>query len=78
MKDTHNVKIMISGEKGFPQTEAENIIKQLKTLEKCYEPELFRIIIKNLLPEYKYFIDTNNTFLNFKTKKKLSNYKFQN
>jgi len=78
IKETHNEKIMISGEKGFSQSEAENIIKQLKTLDKCYEPELFRINIKNLIPEYKYFMDTNNTFINFNTKKKLSNYKFQN
>jgi FlaA1/EpsC-like NDP-sugar epimerase len=77
IRETHNEKIMISAEKGFHHSEAENIIKQLKTLEKSYEPELFRIVIKNLIPEYQYFMDTNNTFINFKAQKNISKYKFQ-
>jgi hypothetical protein len=52
MKETHHEKIMISKEAKVLIAETENIIEKLKSLEGFYEPELFRVVIKDLIPEY--------------------------
>jgi FlaA1/EpsC-like NDP-sugar epimerase len=77
MKETHHEKIMISKEIKVPLIEAENIVEKLMTLEGFYEPELFRIVIKDLLPEYQ-ITEGNNKVVNLSTAKKTNKYKFQN
>jgi hypothetical protein len=57
--------------------EAQNIIERLQTLRGIYEPELYRILIKELVPEYK-SVAGNSKIINFNTGKILSNYNFQN
>lgn len=53
MKETHHEKIMISKENKVAIAEAENIIEKLKSLDGFYDPDLFRVVIKDLIPEYQ-------------------------
>jgi FlaA1/EpsC-like NDP-sugar epimerase len=53
MKDTYHEKIMISKEPSKNAAEAKNIIEKLQSLEGFYDPELYQMIIKSLLPEYQ-------------------------
>ena len=77
MKETHHEKIMISNENNFHLSEAENIIEKLKSLEGFYEPEMFRVVIKDLLPEFK-SVAGNNKVVNFRAGNKINQYKYQN
>jgi FlaA1/EpsC-like NDP-sugar epimerase len=77
MKETHHEKIMISKEIKVPLIEAENIVEKLMTLEGFYEPEFFRIVIKDLLPEYQ-ITEGNNKVVKLSEAKKKNQYKFQN
>ena len=77
MKETHHEKIMISKESMVELQEAENIISKLRSLEGFYEPELFRVVIKDLIPEYQ-SVAGNSKVVNFKTGKKINQYKYQN
>jgi len=77
MKETHHEKIMISKEIKVPLVEAENIVEKLMSLEGLYEPELFRIVIKDLLPEYQ-ITEGNNKVVKLSGAKKTNQYKFQN
>jgi len=77
MKETHHEKIMISKESMVQLQEAENIISKLKSLEGFYEPELFRVVIKDLIPEYQ-SVAGNSKVVNFTTGKKINQYKYQN
>ena len=77
MKETHHEKIMISKESMVQLQEAENIIAKLKSLEGFYEPELFRVVIKDLIPEYQ-SVAGNTKVVNFTTGKKINQYKYQN
>jgi len=77
MKETHHEKIMISKESMVQLQEAENIIAKLKSLEGFYQPELFRVVIKDLIPEYQ-SVAGNTKVVNFTTGKKINQYKYQN
>jgi len=77
MKETHHEKIMISAENKVTQSDADFIIDKLKSLEGFYEPELFRDLIKELLPEYQ-SVKGNSKNENFVTSNKINQYKFQN
>jgi FlaA1/EpsC-like NDP-sugar epimerase len=77
MKETHHEKIMISTENNFPITAATDIIQKLKSLEGYFDPELYRVVLKDLIPEYK-SVAGNNKTVNFKVGKKINQYKFQN
>ena len=77
MKDTHHEKIMISNENNFQFSEAERIIEKLKSLEGFYEPEMFRVVIKDLLPEFQ-SVAGNNKVVNFRAGRKINQYKYQN
>lgn len=77
MKETHHEKIMISKESMVELQAAENIISKLKSLEGFYEPELFRVVIKDLIPEYQ-SVAGNSKVVNFTTGKKVNQYKYQN
>ena len=77
MKETHHEKIMISKESIHAISEAENIISKLQTLENFYEPELFRIIIKELLPEYQ-SVMADGKVVNFRSGKRINQYNYQN
>jgi hypothetical protein len=68
---------MISKEIKVPLVEAENIVEKLMSLEGFYEPELFRIVIKDLLPEYQ-ITEGNNKVVKLSGAKKTNQYKFQN
>jgi len=68
---------MISKESMVQLQEAENIIAKLKSLEGFYEPELFRVVIKDLIPEYQ-SVAGNTKVVNFTTGKKINQYKYQN
>ena len=77
MKETHHEKIMISKENMVHFIEAENIIEKLKSLEGYYDPELFRVVIKDLLPEFK-SVAGNSKVVNFTAGNKINQYKYQN
>jgi FlaA1/EpsC-like NDP-sugar epimerase len=77
MKETHHEKIMISAENKVIQADADLIIDKLKSLEGFYEPELFRDLIKELLPEFQ-SVKGNSKNENFVTGNKINQYKFQN
>ena len=79
MKETHHEKIMISKEAIHNMSEAENILSKLKALENFFEPELFRVVIKDLLPEFKSVAgNIDQKTLNFNTGNKINQYKYQN
>jgi FlaA1/EpsC-like NDP-sugar epimerase len=77
MKETHNEKIMISAESTHHITEAENIINKLMALENFYEPELFRVVIKDLIPEFQP-VAGNSKVVNFRSGKRINQYNYQN
>ena len=77
MKETHHEKIMISSENKVTQSDADLIINKLKSLEGIYEPELFRDIISELLPEFQ-SVKVNHQNENLITGNKINQYKFQN
>jgi FlaA1/EpsC-like NDP-sugar epimerase len=77
MKETHHEKIMISKEVVHDMAEAENIISKLQALENFYEPELYRMVIKELLPEYQ-SVTADGKTVNFKSGKLITQYNYQN
>ncbi len=77
MKETHNEKIMISKESLHHMSEAENIITKLQALDNFYEPELFRVVIKDLLPEFQ-SVAGNSKVVNFRSGKRINQYNYQN
>lgn len=52
MKETHHEKIMISKESIVHISESQNIIDKLKALEGLYDPGMYRMVIRDLIPEY--------------------------
>ena len=54
LKETYNEKIMISKETNFQIEDADKIIKKLQSLKNFYDPVIFKNVIRDLLPEYKY------------------------
>ena len=77
MKETHHEKIMISKESIHNISEAENIIGKLQGLENYYEPELFKMVIKELLPEYQ-SVTADGKVVNFRSGKRINQYNYQN
>ncbi|MEO8772246.1 MAG: polysaccharide biosynthesis protein, partial [Ferruginibacter sp.] len=77
MKETHHEKIMISKEGIHNISEAENIIGKLQGLENYYEPELFKMVIKELLPEYQ-SVTADGKVVNFRSGKRINQYNYQN
>jgi hypothetical protein len=77
MKETHNEKIMISAESIHHVSEAENIINKLMALENFYEAELFRVVIKDLIPEFQ-SVAGNSKVVNFRSGKRINQYNYQN
>lgn len=77
MKSTHNEKIMISNEGNYTSIDAHNIIQSLNSLNGYYEPDMYRTILKQLLPEYKK-VTLSDIFSNFNVKTDTTDYKFQN
>lgn len=77
MKETHHEKIMISKECLHHMSEAENIISKLQALENFYEPELFRVVIKDLLPEFQ-SVAGNSKVVNFRSGNRINQYNYQN
>ena len=77
MKETHHEKIMISKEAIHNIAEAETIISKLQALENFYEPELFRMVIKELLPEYQ-SVTADGKVVNFRSGKRINQYNYQN
>ena len=77
MKETHHEKIMISKESRHHMSEAENIISKLQALENFYEPELFRVVIKDLLPEFQ-SVAGNSKVVNFRSGNRINQYNYQN
>jgi FlaA1/EpsC-like NDP-sugar epimerase len=61
LKETHHEKIMISEERIHDNNEIDEIISSLKSLENYYNPELFKLTIKKLLPEFKYSNGNENS-----------------
>lgn len=77
MKETHHEKIMISTENKVNQSDADFIIDKLKSLEGFYEPELYRDLIKMLLPEFQ-SVKGNVQIENYIAGNKINQYNFQN
>jgi FlaA1/EpsC-like NDP-sugar epimerase len=77
MKETHHEKIMISAENKVDQSEADFIIEKLKSLDGFYEPELYRDLISELLPEFQ-SLTTSVQNENYKTDNKINQYNLQN
>jgi FlaA1/EpsC-like NDP-sugar epimerase len=77
MKETHHEKIMISAENKVIQSDADFIIEKLKSLEGFYEPELFRDLISELLPEF-HSVKGNAQNENHIEGNKIHQYNFQN
>lgn len=77
LKETHHEKIMISEERIHDNDEIYEIISSLKNLENYYNPELFKLTIKKLLPEFKYSNgNENSVFENIANKR--NDLKYQN
>jgi FlaA1/EpsC-like NDP-sugar epimerase len=53
MKDTHHEKIMISTENQVEFSIAHHILKSLKSIENNHDADIYRDMIKSLLPEYQ-------------------------
>ena len=53
MKETYHEKIMISKQNKRDASDALYIIEKLQPLEGFYDPSLYQIIIKELIPEYQ-------------------------
>ncbi len=78
MKDTHHEKIMISTENKVDFSEAEKIINKLNKLNGHHKPELYREVIKDLLPEYQ-TVPGNQKMISYtKGKKSFNQYTIQN
>ncbi|MEO6638053.1 MAG: nucleoside-diphosphate sugar epimerase/dehydratase, partial [Ginsengibacter sp.] len=77
MKETHHEKIMICKEGIHDISDADNIISKLQALENFYEPELFRMVIKELLPEYQ-SVMADGKVVNFRSGKRINQYNYQN
>ena len=77
LKETHNDKIMISNENIQSMAEAEKIIARLATLESFYEPGLYRVMIKELIPEYR-SVTGDKKVVNFVSGNRITQYNFQN
>ncbi|HAN65880.1 MAG TPA: hypothetical protein DCQ34_06255 [Chitinophagaceae bacterium] len=78
LHETHHDKIMISKENKQKMAEAERIIGRLQTLENFYEPEMYRVMIKELIPEYQ-SVAGDAKVVNFVTgKQRLAQYNYQN
>jgi len=77
MKETHHEKIMISTENKVDQSDADIIIEKLKSLEGFYEPELYRDLIKMLLPEFQ-SVKGNIQNENYTAGNKINQYNLQN
>ena len=77
MKETHHEKIMISQEQKHEMDEVNEIINSLKKLESFYDSEMYKLMIKKLLPEFK-SINNNDNIVNFYSGNKINEYKFQN
>lgn len=52
MKETYHEKIMISQEKKYDISVAENIVNRLRMIENTYDNNLHRLVIEDLIPEY--------------------------
>ncbi|MFN8246387.1 MAG: nucleoside-diphosphate sugar epimerase/dehydratase [Ferruginibacter sp.] len=77
LKETHNDKIMISNENIQSLAEAEKIINRLRTLDGFHEPDLYRVMIKELLPEYR-SVTGDKKVVNFVSGNRITQYNFQN
>ncbi len=77
MKETHHEKIMISKESSHDISEAEQIISKLQSLSNIYDPELYKIVIKDLLPNYLSTM-IESKVINITSGKKFSEYNYQN
>jgi len=55
LQNTHHEKIMISKKNGYDSALSNTIIEKLTSLKGQYQPELYRELIKELMPEYNYF-----------------------
>jgi FlaA1/EpsC-like NDP-sugar epimerase len=53
MKETHHEKIMISTENQVALSTAKHILESFEMLDAKYDPDLYRELIKVLLPEYQ-------------------------
>jgi len=53
MKDTHHEKIMISAENQVEFSIAHHILQSLKSIENKHNADIYRDMIKSLLPEYQ-------------------------
>jgi hypothetical protein len=53
MKDTHHEKIMISAENQVEFSIAHHILQSLKSIENKHDADIYRDMIKSLLPEYQ-------------------------
>ncbi|MEY4703532.1 MAG: hypothetical protein RIR96_1429, partial [Bacteroidota bacterium] len=78
MKDTHHEKIMISTENKVDFSEAEKIINKLNNLNGHHKPELYREVIKDLLPEYQTVAGNQKMISYTKGKKSFNQYTIQN
>lgn len=52
MKETYHEKIMISQERKYDISVAENIIQRFKMIENSYDSKLYKLVIEELIPEY--------------------------
>lgn len=71
MKVTHHEKILISNENVVPFEEAQQIIEKLKSLDGLYQSDLYRVVIKDLLPEFQ-IKEMTSKLINFTTRKQVS------
>ena len=77
MKETYNEKIMISGEAHHHFMEAEIIVKKFQALQNLYEPSVFKKVIKDLLPEYKYVPSSEEQVVSLREIKEKNAFEFQ-
>jgi FlaA1/EpsC-like NDP-sugar epimerase len=78
MKDTHHEKIMISAENKVEFITAQRIIEKLSELNGHHKPELYREVIKELLPEFQ-TVSGNQTIISYpKGKSTFNKYTIQN
>lgn len=64
LQNTHHEKIMISKKNGYDSALSNTIIVKLASLKGHYQPELYRELIKELIPEYNY-VNVNDKLINF-------------
>ena len=68
---------MISKESRVEMAEAEKIIEKLNALSGHFEPEMYRVVLKDLIPEYQ-SVAGNNNVVNYQSGKKINQYELQN